>query len=178
MSAEVEFVLSGKTRSAGSTYGEMAFTWPSDGLRYHAFAGANYDTGFTSLLVGLSFRTGSPTALDRHVFEVGAAVGPVLGTMKLLTWDGGYQDLRKIALSGRIQAAYDFHIVPTFSIGAFIGYRYLRIGFPSSTYLADVEFLEVGNESNTLTRPIEVTLPGQTVKWPGPFFGFRLGFRI
>jgi len=178
MSAEVELVLSGKTRSAGSTYGEMAFTSFPDGLRYHAYAGANYDTGFTSLLVGLSFRTGSPTALNRHIFEVGAAAGPALGTMKLLTWDGDSQDLRKIALSGRIQAAYDFHILPSFSIGAFVGYRHLRVGFPSSTYSADVEFREVGNESNALTRPVEVTLPGQTVKWPGPFFGFRLGFRI
>jgi hypothetical protein len=178
MSAEVELVLSGLARSAGAIFGEMAYTSFPDGLRYHALAGANYDTGFTSLLFGVTFRTKPPAALDRHIFEVGAAAGPALGTMKLLTWDGGSQDLHKITLSGRIQAAYDFHILPAFSIGAFAGYRYLRVGFPLSTYTADVEFAEVGNESNTVTRPIEVTLPGQTIRWPGPFFGFRLGFRI
>lgn len=178
MSAEAEIVLSGKARSAGSTYGEMAFTLFPDGLRYHAYAGANYDTGFASLLLGLSFRTKLPTALDRHIFEVGAAAGPALGTMTLLTWDGGSQGLHKMALSGKIHAAYDFHILPTLSLGAFVGYRHLRVAFPSSSHTADVEFYEIGNESNTLTRPIAVTLPGQTIKWPGPYFGFRLAFRI
>ena len=178
MSAEVELVLSGQARSAGSNYGEMAFTSFPDGLRYRAYAGANYDTGFASLLVGLSFRTKLPTALDRHIFEVGAAAGPALGSMTLMTWDGGSQGLHKTALSGKIHAAYDFHILPSFSLGAFVGYRHLRVAFPSSSYTADVEFFEIGNESNTLTRPIEVTLPGQTIKWPGPYFGFRLAFRI
>jgi len=178
MSAEVEIVLSGTARSAGSSYGEMAYTSFPDGLRYHAYAGADYDTGFASLLFGATFRTKLPAALDRHIFEVGAAAGPALGTMRLLTWDGGSQDLSKVALSGKVQAAYDFHIRPAFSIGAFVGYRYLRVGFPPSAYTADVEFREVDNESNTVTRLVEVTLPGQTIKWPGPFFGFRLGFRI
>lgn len=178
MSAEVEITLSGTARSAGSSYGEMAYTSFPDGLRYHAYAGANYDTGFASLLFGATFRTKLPSALDRHIFEVGAAAGPALGTMRLLTWDGGSQDLRKVALSGKVQVAYDFHILPAFSIGAFVGYRHLRVDFPSSTYTADVEFFEVGNDSNTVTRQIVVSLPGQMIKWPGPFFGFRLGFRI
>ena len=178
MSAEAELVLSGKALQAGSTFGEMAFTSFPDGLSYHAYAGANYHTGFASLLLGLSFRTKLPAALDRHVFEVGAAAGPALGTMTLLTWDEGSQGTHKIALSGKIHAAYDFHVVPSFSLGAFVGYRYVRVNFPSSTYSAEVEFREVGDESNALTRPVEVTLPGQKVKWPGPFFGFRLAFRI
>jgi hypothetical protein len=178
MSAEAELVLSGKALQAGSTYGEMAFTPSPSGPRYHAYAGANYHTGFASLLLGLSFRTKLPAALDRHIFEVGAAAGPALGTMTLLTWDEGSQRTHKIALSGKIHAAYDFHILPSFSLGAFVGYRYIRVNFPSSTYSAEIEFREVGNESNALTRPVEVTLPGQAVKWPGPYFGFRLAFRI
>jgi hypothetical protein len=83
-----------------------------------------------------------------------------------------------MALSGRVFAAYDFHIVPAVSIGAFLGYRHLRVGFPSSIYTADVEFWEAGNASNSVIRPIEVAMPGLTIRWPGPFFGLRLGFRI
>jgi hypothetical protein len=178
MSAEVEVVLSGMARSAGSSYGEMAFISSLDGLEYRATAGADYGTGFTSLLVGVTFRTRPPTALARHIFEVGAAAGPALGTMTLRTLDERSRDLRKMALAGRVHAAYDFHLLPDVSIGVFVGYRHLRVSFPSSSYAADVEFWEAGNASNSVIRPIEVTMPGRRIRWPGPFFGLRLGFRV
>jgi hypothetical protein len=177
-SLEAEVVHSGQARVAGSAYGEMDYISFPEGLHYSAWAGGNYHTSFTSLLAGLSFRTKPPSALDRHIFEVGAAAGAALGTMTLLTLDGGSQGLAKIAPSGKIHAAYDFYVLPKLSLGAIVGYRYLRIDFPSATYTAEVEFHEAGNESNTVTRPVVVTVPGQTVRWPGPFFGFRLGIRI
>jgi hypothetical protein len=181
LSAEVELVLSGRAIAAGTSYGEMAFTSGADGREYRAYAGSNMGTSFVSLLFGLTFRTKAPSALNRHIFEVGAAVGPALGKFKLHPWGMSAtwsQDLRKVAFSGRIHSAYDFYILPTFSVGVLIGYRYLELDFSGLTYSAEVEFREVGNESNALTRLTEVVLPGPPIAWSSPFLGFRLGFRI
>lgn len=181
LSAEVELVLSGRAIAAGTSYGEMAFTSAADGREYRTYAGGNMETSFVSLLFGLTFRTKAPSALNRHIFEVGAAVGPALGKLKIYLSDmsaTGLRDLRKVVFSGRIHGAYDFYILPTLSVGVLIGYRYLQVDFPGLIYSAEVEFREVGNESNTLTRLTEVVLPGPPIAWSSPFLGFRLGFRI
>jgi hypothetical protein len=181
LSAEAELVLSGRARPAGSSYGEMIFTSTADGRKYSTYAGGSLETSFSSLLVGLTYRTKAPTALSRHIFEVGAAAGLALGKLRIYghaMLDPWSQDSSKMAFSGRIHGAYDFCILPTFSVGVLIGYRYLKLDFPGSTYSAEFEFREVGNDSNTLTRPAEVTLPGPPIVWSSPFLGFRLGFRV
>ena len=181
MAAEIELLVSG-TANGVSTAGEMVFTSTSDGLEYGANAGSGYETSFTSLLAGLVIRSKMPTALDRHIFELGIAAGPAFVRLDARPWATAEMpaspSLHKIFLSARIQAAYDFYIVPAFSVGAVVGYRYLQADFAGSIYSADFDFLEAGGGANMLTRLTEVTLPVRPVAWSSPFLGFRCGFRI
>jgi hypothetical protein len=164
------------------TAGDMVFTSTSDGNEYSASAGSAYRTSSTSLLAGLSVRSKKPTALDRHIFELGIAAGPAFVRLEPQPWATAEMptspSLRKICLSARIQAAYDFYIVPAFSIGAIVGYRYLQADFAGSVYSADFDFLETGGGSNVLSRLTEVALPVRPVAWSSPYFGLRCGFRI
>ena len=181
ISAEIEMLLSG-TADGVSTGGDMVFTSTSDGNEYSASAGSAYRTSFASLLAGLVIRSKMPTALDRHIFELGIAAGPAFVRLDARPWATAEMlaspRLSKICLSARIQAAYDFYIVPAFSIGAVVGYRYLQTDFAGSAYSADFDFLESGGGSNMLTRLTEVTLPGRPIAWSSPFAGIRCGFRI
>ncbi len=181
LTTEIELLVSG-TANGVWTIGEMAFTSTADSLEYTAGAGSDYETNFISILAGLSVRSKKPTALDRHIFELGLAAGPAFVRLDARPWATGatppLPGLRKICLSARIQAAYDFYIVPAFSVGAVVGYRYLQADFAGSIYSADFDFLETGGGENMLTRLTEVTLPARPVAWSSPYFGLRCGFRI
>jgi hypothetical protein len=181
MTAEIALLVSG-TANGVWTIGEMAFMSTSDGLEYTSSAGSDYETSFTSILAGLSVRSKKPSALDRHIFELGLAAGPAFVRLDARPWATAEMpaspSLHKICLSARIQAAYDFYIVPAFSVGAVVGYRYLQADFAGSTYSADFDFLEAGGGANMLTRLTEVTLPARPVAWSSPYFGLRCGFRI
>ncbi|MCK7514952.1 MAG: hypothetical protein MZV70_70405 [Desulfobacterales bacterium] len=59
----------------------MVFTSTADGLEYTAGAGSDYETSFTSLLAGLVIRSKRPTALDRHIFELGLSAGPAFARL-------------------------------------------------------------------------------------------------
>jgi hypothetical protein len=181
LAAEIELFVSG-TAAGVWTGGEMAFTSTTDGLEYTSGAGSDYETSFTSILAGLSVRSKKPTALDRHIFELGIAAGPAFARLDARPWATGatpaLPGLRKICLAARVQAAYDFYIVPAFSVGADVGYRYLQADFAGSVYSADFDFLEAGSGANMLTRLTEVTLPVRPVAWSSLYFGLRCGFRI
>jgi hypothetical protein len=180
ISAELELLNSGT--APASTAGEMVFTSTSDGLEYSAWAGSDYETSFTSVLAGVVIRSKRPTALERHVLELGLAAGPAFVRLEARPWSTAgspaSSTLRKVALSARVQAAYDFYIVPAFSVGAVVGYRYLRTDFSGSVYSADFDFLGTGGGSNVLSRLTEVALPVRPVEWSSPFFGIRCGFRF
>jgi len=181
MAAEIELLVSGAAPGVW-TIGEMAFMSTTDGLEYTSSAGSDYETSFTSILAGLSVRSKKPSALDRHIFELGGAAGPAFVRLDERPWTTGatprLPGLRKICLAARIQAAYDFHIVPAFFVGAAVGYRYLQADFAGSVYSAVFDFLEAGSGENMLTRLTEVTLPVRPVAWSSPYFGLRCGFRI
>lgn len=181
ISAEIEVLRSG-TANGLSTLGEMAFTSTTDGLEYGAFAGSGYRTDFTSLLAGVVVRSKRPTALERHILELGVAAGPAFVRLEGRPWAAAGSlastSLRKVALSARAQAAYDFYIVPAFSVGAVVGYRYLRADFAGSIYAAEFDFLEAAGGPNTITRLTEVALPVRPVEWSSPFLGIRCGFRF
>jgi hypothetical protein len=181
MAAEIELLVSGAAPGVW-TIGEMAFMSTTDGLEYTFSAGSDYETSFTSILAGLSVRSKKPSALDRHIFELGLAAGPAFVRLDARPWTNGMTPplpgLRKICLAARVQAAYDFHIVPAFSVGAVVGYRYLQADFAGSVYSADFDFLEAGGGVNMLTRLTEVTLPGRPIAWSSPFASIRCGFRI
>ena len=137
LAAEIELLVSG-TANGVWTSGDLVFTSTADGLEYTATAGSDYETSFTSVLAGLAFRSKKPTALDRHIFELGIAAGPAFVRLDERPWTTGaaprLPGLRKICLAARVQAAYDFHIVPAFFVGAAVGYRYLQAEFAGSVY--------------------------------------------
>jgi hypothetical protein len=180
-SAEIELIASGRSREAWS-YALMEFTSPSDGLTFHAYYQPGAVTSFVSVLFGLTYRTKTPTAYERHAFEVGAALGPAFGTLGI---DAGTVDLlseetvRKTALSARVHGGYSFLILPTLSVGAILGYRSLEMSFAGSTHSSEVAFSESGGSGGTaFTRTTEITLPGRTIRWTGFFFGLGLDWRI
>lgn len=180
IAAEVELLVSG-TANGVWTSGDLVFTSTADGLDYTATAGSDYETSFTSVLAGLAFRSKKPTALDRHIFELGIAAGPAFVRLDEQPWTTGtaprLPGLRKTCLAASVQAVYDFHIVPAFFVGAAVGYRYLQAEFPGSVYSTVFDFLETVSGENMLTRLTEVTLPARPVKWSSPYFGLRCGFR-
>ena len=181
MTAEIELLVSGTTNGVW-TSGEMVFTSTADGLEYSVNAGSGYETSFTSILAGLvrpieeAYGPGPAHLRARHSGRTGIrpAGRAALGDRRT----PASPSLHKICLAARIQAAYDFYIVPAFSVGAAVGYRYLQADFAGSVYSADFDFLEAGGGANTLTRLTEVTLPVRPVAWSSPYFGLRCGFRI
>jgi hypothetical protein len=181
LSAEIELLRSGMAPGIW-TGGDMVFTSTADGLEYTTGAGSDYETSFTSLLAGVVIRSKRPTALERHILELGAVAGPAFVRLEARPWAAAGSlasaSLRKVALSARVQAAYDFYIVPAFSVGAVIGYRYLRADFAGSIYSAEFDFLEAAGGPNTITRLTEVALPVRPVEWSSPFLGIRCGFRF
>lgn len=179
--AEVEIIASGRSREAWS-YALMDFISSSDGLTYHAYYQPGAVTSFVSVLFGLTYRTKTPTVYERHAFEAGAALGPAFGTLGI---DAGTVDLlsaeavHKTALSGRVHGGYSFLILPTLSVGAVLGYRFLEMSFAGSTHSSDVAFSEADGAGGTaFTRATEITLPGRTIKWTGFYFGLRLDWKI
>lgn len=180
MAAEIELLVSG-TADGASTIGEMSFTSAEDGREYGATAGAAYRANFTSVLAGLVFRTKAPTVLDRHIFELGLAAGPAFAGLDVRPWASTVAPapyrLTRLTWSARAQGAYDFYIVPAFSVGAVAGYRHLRLDFAVRDYAAQFDFWTEDGPV-PLTRQAEVSLPGRPIVWSGLFLGFRCGLRI
>lgn len=180
MAAEIELLVSG-TADGASTIGDMSFTSTEDGREYGATAGAAYRANFTSVLAGLVFRTKAPTTLDRHIFELGLAAGPAFAGLEVQPWassvDPAAYRLTKLTWSARAQGAYDFYVVPAFSVGAVAGYRHLRLDFAVRDYAAPFDFWAEDGPA-PITRQTEVSLPGRPIEWSGFFLGVRCGLRI
>jgi len=177
-SVEIEYFSFGHEEI--SVYGPMSFTSSVDGQVYSGSYYDDYGASLASVLIGLTYRPFAPTALRRHVFEAGVAVGPGFVRGGSST---GHSFLlpvvRKVALCGRVKAAYDFYLIPAISVGAFVGYRFLDTelsGLVSSrieTFLTD----DINNP-DSIERLTEIALPAFPVKGSGSFWGLRIGFRI
>jgi hypothetical protein len=184
LSAEVEFFTRGG--SSSNWNGWMGFTSSADGKTYWGNFYHGYEARFTSFLLGLTCRSGAPTINRRHVVEIGAAVGPawVRGTAysSSLPDEFPLPSVRKVAFAGRVQAGYDYYLVPTLSIGLFVGYRYMETNFTGVVSSGIAQFWEDGVQTTeqppSFERLTEVSLPSLPVNGSGAFFGLRLGVRI
>jgi hypothetical protein len=172
-SAEVEASLTPATMGSLGTV--LSFTSGLDGREYFALFGESRAVRFTSLLAGLTYRLVPSSTFLRHSLEAGVAAGPAFVRTTLYN----ETTVRKTVLCGRIQAAYDFYLLPEVSIGVFAGYRIMRATFPGDLLSFYTEFQESGETpGGTITRQTEITLPDLSVDGSGPFMGLRIGFRI
>jgi hypothetical protein len=180
--AEIEFFIN---NSSSSTWaGRMGFTSSVDDKTYRSDFYHRYKTRFTSFLLGLAYRPLSPSINQRHVIEIGAAIGPawVRGETHPYTISNEFTlpVIQKVAISGRVQAGYDYCIVPALSLGFFAGYRFMETNFSGIVSSGTTEFFEdiVSPPPFGIVRLTEVALPSLPVNGSGAFFGLRLGVRI
>ena len=173
-SAEVEAFSAPGT--GGSMDAELAFTSGIDGRAYAAPFGESRRVKYTGLVAGVTYRPLSPSALRRHVVEIGAAAGPAFVSVSRVYPD---PPARKTAFCGRIQAAYDFYFVPAASVGAAAGYRFMKTSVSEEPFLNEIIFEEsIPPYAATLQRLTEIALPDLSVDGSGPFIALRIGFRF
>lgn len=178
--AEIEFFAADKWPYEGS-HGTLRFTSTLDGKTYVHRFDIYRSARFDSVLVGLNYRPIAPSLFDRHIFEAGFAVGPAL--VKIVpSEETPYLEMeKKISLTARVQAAYDFYVVPHFFVGACVGYRYLHAAVRGSTITTELEFAEEGvleYLATNLTRLTEVSTPGQTFSRSTILVTLRAGIRF
>jgi len=179
-SAEVEVLFSG-WRAGGLEIGALTFTSVDDGKTYEEdFIFFSYQTNFSAVLLGLTYRPFAPSEFRRHIVEAGLAFGPAWAK---ITDTGLWQSAlsaRKLTLSARAHAAYDFYVIPTLSLGAVVGYRYLRANFPESIATDTLNFWDTADPYpvNYIERLTEVTIPSRKTDARGFYIGLRLGVRI
>ena len=177
-SAEIEYFSFG--HEAISVHGPMSFISSVDGQAYSGSYYDDYQASLASVLIGLTYRPFAPTALRRHVVEAGVAVGPgfVRGGPSM-GQPSSLPVVRKVALCGRVRAAYDFYLIPAVSVGAFVGYRFLDTELPGLVSSRTETFL-TGDiyYPDSIERLTEIALPTFPVKGSGAFWGLRIGFRI
>lgn len=179
-SAEIE-VLFSNWRAGGNEIGALSFTSVDDGKTYEVdFISFSYRTNFSAALLGLTYHPFAPSEFRRHIVEAGMAFGPAWAK---ITGDGFWQlapSAGKLTFSARAHAAYDFYFIPTLSVGAVVGYRYLRANFPESTATLTLNFWEMAYPYpvNDIERLTEVTIPSRKADASGFYIGLRLGVRI
>jgi hypothetical protein len=159
--------------------GDMAFTSSLDGLPYGGYYYSEYTVDCLALLVGLSYRPIASSALQRHAVEAGLAFGPAFVSLKN-AGEGTFllPSASKLAVSARIKAAYDFYIVPAFSLGAFAGYLYTEASFSGLEGSMMALFTAAAEPYTELHRPTTTALPDLPVKAGGFYWGLRVSFRI
>jgi len=177
-SAEIEYFSFGHEEI--SVYGPMSFISSVNGQAYRGSYYDDYQASLASVLIGLTYRPFAPTALRRHVVEAGVAVGPGFVRGGSSTGQSFLLPVvRKVALCGRIKAAYDFYLIPAISVGAFVGYRFLDTEL-SGLVSSRIETFLTGDiyYPDSIERLTEIALPAFPVKGSGAFWGLRIGFRI
>ena len=184
LSAEIELFDLGS--SSSGVDGELRYTSSTDGLIYVSTFWRSLRARFTGLLVGLTFRSAVPTAFRRHIIEVGAAAGPTLVRgLEDPFLSSNYPDRipnpigRKIILSGRVQAAYDYYLYPGLSVGAFAGYRLMGTTVSGRTASGSEFFFEDGTpQVNLIAHSTEISFPDLPVRASGLYWGLRFGLRL
>jgi hypothetical protein len=180
----VDAELFTRGRSSCGWDGYLGFTSSSDGQTYATFFYHGYKARFTSLLLGLSYHPLLRDSLQPHDIEIGAAAGPVwvsgtpfgsdlAGPLKLPSFG-------KIGIAGRVQAAYDYYFVPALSLGFLAEYRFMERHLAGAMASGTTGFWNTEDPTQTrvFQRQMEVTLPTQSLKGGGPYFGLRIGVRI
>lgn len=178
-SAEVEVLFSGRQAHMHES-GTLTFASAGDGKTYEHDFFFSYQTNFSAVLFGLTYRPFAPSEFRRHIVEAGLAFGPAWAK---ITGDGLWQSAssaRKLTFSARAHAAYDFYVIPTLSLGAVVGYRYLRANFPESTATDTLNFWDTADPFpvNYIRRLTEVTIPSRKTDASDFYIGLRLGLRI
>ncbi len=177
-SAEVEVLFSG-WRTGGGEIGALTFTSVGDGKTYTVdFISFSYQTNFSAALLGLTYRPYAPSEFRRHIVEAGLAFGPAWAKIAETDFWQSVSYARKLTLSARAHAAYDFYVIPTLSLGAVVGYRYLRANFPESTATDTLNFWDTADPYNYIERLTEVTIPSRKADASGFYIALRLGVRI
>ena len=182
--AEIEFFAFRNVTSEAA--GMMTYTSSADGITYSGPLFLEYAARATSFLVGFTYRPLATSVFRRYAFELGAAAGPALvrGAAREFR-DFSFPVFRKVALSGRLQATYDYAIfVPGLSeggllLGALIGYRFMETRFSEVGGSGHGLFQEDGlAEAPSFERLVEVALPDLPFDGSGVYFGFRIGIRL
>ena len=132
------------------------------------------------MLLGLTYRPFAPSEFRRHIIETGLAIGPAWAKITADDFWQSASSARKLTFSARAHAAYDFYVIPTLSLGAVVGYRYLRANFPESTATDTLNFWDTADPYpvNYIERLTEVTIPSRKADASGFYIGLRFGVRI
>ena len=179
VTVEAEYFVLGRGQSL--TWGDLEFTSSFDGRPYRGVGDAGIDARFSGLLVGLAFRPHAPSAFERHIVEIGAAIGPAFarGTATFFPFEvSRTQAVRKVAFAGRIRAAYDYYPIPTLSVGAVVDWRFAQTNLPGLTTYGNANFVDVEDTAQSFLRLTEVAFPPLAVKATGLYWGLRIGIRI
>jgi hypothetical protein len=178
---EAEYFFLGSRTSF--VWGDLEFTSSLDGQPYRGGGHGLIEARFSGFLVGLALRPLAPSALDRHIIEIGAAAGPAQarGTIGLFPAEviGQPLPVQKTTLAGRIRATYDFYPVPAVSFGAVVDWRYAQKNLSGITSTGNANFVEdVEDSTVAFLRLTEVTFPPLVVKATGFYWGLRVGVRL
>jgi hypothetical protein len=177
---EAEYFFLGSCTSW--VWGDLEFTSSLDGRPYRGVGHGLIEARFSGFLVGLALRPLAPSALDRHIIEIGAAAGPARtrGTVFLYPAEVvGRQAFGKTALAGRIHASYDFYPVPAVSLGAVVDWRYMQKNLSGITSSGSANFVEdVEDSTAAFLRLTEVAFPPLVVRASGFYWGLRVGVRL
>ena len=180
VTVEAEYFALGRGESF--TWGDLEFTSSLDGRPYRGTASGLIEARFSGLLVGLALRPHAPSAFERHIVEIGAAIGPAImrGTASVFPFVEGSQTqaVRKTAFAGRIRAAYDFYPVPTLSVGAVVDWRFVQTNLSGLAAYGNANFVDVEDTALSFLRLTEVAFPPLAVKATGFYYGLRIGIRI
>jgi hypothetical protein len=179
VTVEAEYFVLGRGESF--TWGALEFTSSFDGRSYRGMGNALIDARFSGLLVGLALRPHAPSAFERHIVEIGAAIGPAIarGTASFFPFEGSQtQAVRKVAFAGRIRAAYDYYPIPTLSVGAVVDWRFVQTNLSGLTTYGNANFVDVEDAAPSFLRLTEVAFPPLAVKATGFYWGLRIGIRI
>lgn len=181
-SIDAEFFTHGRSRCRWT--GDLLFTSGTVPGDYRGQIYSGYNARFTTVLLGLSFHP-VPRRLGRgHDLEIGAAAGPawVSGTPAPETWAELFPvpSFRKLGLSGRVQAAYDHSFLPSLSLGAFAGFRFLEKRLEGTVSAASATFWIADDPLATpvFQRQTEIVFPDMDLLGGGAYFGLRVAFRI
>lgn len=180
LAAEIELFDLGS--SSSGVEGELRYVSAADSLTYISYFYRNLRARFTGLLAGLTFRSAQPTAFRRHILEFGAAAGPTLVRGIGAPFNPGSIPNpigRKVILSGRAQAAYDFYLYQSLSIGAFAGFRLMGTTITGRIASGIEPFFEEGTPTVDASLHVtEIFFPDLPVKASGLYWGVRVGFRL
>lgn len=181
LAAEAEVVF-GRWSASRTTFGDLSYTSALDGITYETHAlYIGYSARFTAALFGLTYRPAAPTEFRRHIVEAGLAAGPAWAKLETgETFGQGNAGKGKVTLAARGHVAYDFHVTPTLSFGAAVGYRWFRAGLAASTSTMVLDFHDTSEEypTTTIQRTTEWTVPAQTIDASGFYIGLRMGVRF